>query len=117
MAIRRKDQARVLTDDGTVWDYMSELVLPDPEDEDQGMEPIEISRTSGFETTAIKWMRRRKQPIALLVVTLDAWGQESTPIYALRGRLEDVRLSEYDANSSDASLDHLVILPTKVLEL
>jgi hypothetical protein len=47
---------------------------------------------------------------------LDAFGTPGDA-YAIRGRLEDVRLSPYDAGSVDVALDHLVILPTKAVEL
>lgn len=114
--IRREDQARVITDDGRMWDGMTALVMTSAKGDDS-YEDIILTRAAGLNPeTVMNYMRRMNKRIALLITGLDraAWPGQSV---AVGGRVKEVKLAPYDSNSTDIALDQITIKVEKVVPL
>jgi hypothetical protein len=106
--ISREDQIRVQTDDGEIWDRMSELEL--------GMHDQELTlEAAGLSLSVVdRWLRRVDKKCAILVSKLNEHAMPAES-YAVSGTVKGVRLSPYDAASAEARIDRIVIEVTKVV--
>lgn len=112
--MRRTDQMSVFTDDGFVWDSMSEVSISGGPGATQ--EDFELSTGRLTMAQIETLMRRVGKPIFVLATKLDQMGVAEEAM-GIHGVVSKLSLSPYDANDSDLMIDRISISPVKVVQL